>query len=86
MVLALESRIKNGLWNLPSWLRKAAEYKDESGLSLYDSVKVKSGLPWRPQNIGGTRAEEYVPRKASKRDWNQLKRKKCVAVNKNEKT
>ena len=47
-----------------------------------ESVKVKPGLPWRPQDVGKARAAEYLPRRAANREWNQPRRKKCVVVNK----
>ena len=50
--------------------------------SLCEAVKVKPGLPWRPQDVGDARVMGYLPRKAANREWNQLKRKMCVAVDK----
>ena len=49
-------------------------------------MKVKPGLPWRPQDIGNARAMGYLPRRATNREWNQSKKKKCVAVNKAERS
>ena len=65
-----------------------------SGLSLHGSlerllceaVKMKPGLPWRPQDAGDVRAMGYLPRKAANREDNQPKRKKCVVVNKAERS
>ena len=44
-------------------------------------MKLRPGLPWRPQNVQDARVVTYLPRKAANREWNQPKRKKCVAVN-----
>ena len=41
-------------------------------------------LPWRPQHDRDARAVEYLLRKAANREWDQPKRKNCVAVNKAE--
>jgi hypothetical protein len=43
-------------------------------------------LPWRPQHDRDDRAVEYLLRKAANREWDQPKRKNCVAVNKAERT
>ena len=40
----------------------------------------------RPQNIRDLEMVGYLPRKAANREWNQPKRKKCVAVNKAERS
>lgn len=69
---------RQGLWNLPSWLRKAAEARSVSEMPLHGgperpmckSVKVKSGLCWRPQNIGDARGYQV---------WNQPIRKKLCS-------
>ena len=45
-----------------------------------EAVKLK--LTWRPHNIKDARATEYLLRKANNREWNQPRRKKFVAVNK----
>ena len=47
---------------------------------LHKAVKVKLGLPWRPQDVQDARVMGYQVRKAVNREWNQLKREKCVAV------
>lgn len=48
------------------------------------AVKVKPGLPWRPQDVGDSRALGYLLRKAADREWSQPKREKCLVVNKSE--
>ena len=42
-------------------------------------------LPWRLQDVGDVRAVGYLLRKATNREWKQPRRKKFVAVNKDEK-
>ena len=54
--------------------------------SLCEAVKLKPGLPWRLHEVGDARAMGFLPRKAANREWNQPKRKKCVAVNNVEKS
>jgi hypothetical protein len=49
-------------------------------------VEVKAGLPQRPQDAGDSRVMGYLLRKAANKAWNQPKRKKCVAVNKAERS
>lgn len=49
---------------------------------LYEAVKVKPGLPKNPQDTGDARVVGYLSKKVAKREWTQPKRKKCVAVNK----
>ena len=51
---------------------------------LYEAVKMKPGLCWRPQDNGDARAVEYLLRKAANRKWNQPKGKKSILVNKPE--
>jgi hypothetical protein len=34
---------------------------------LFETVKVKPGLPWRPQDVGDARVMVYLPREAT--DW-----------------
>ena len=46
---------------------------------LCEAVKLKPGLPWRTQDVRDARVVGYLPRRAAKREWNQPKRKKCVA-------
>jgi hypothetical protein len=48
-----------------------------------EAVTLK--LPWRPQDFQDARAIGYLLRKAANREWNQPRRKKFVAVNKDEK-
>jgi hypothetical protein len=40
---------------------------------------------WRPQDVQDARAMVYLLRKAANREWNQPRRKKFVAVNKEQK-
>ena len=40
----------------------------------------KFKVPWILQDIRDARAIRYLPRKATKRKWNQPKRKNCVAA------
>ena len=49
---------------------------------LCEAVKMKPRLLWTSLEIRDARAMGYLPRKADSREWNQPKRKKCVAVNK----
>ena len=83
--------IANLLWKLPLCLRNATEVRHVSGVSLNgrlverplcESIKLK-GLPWRIQDV---RVMGYLQIRASNREWNQSRRKKCVAVNKAEQT
>jgi len=48
-----------------------------------EAVKLK--LPWRLQDVRDVRVMGYLPRKAVNREWNQPRRKKFVAVNKDKK-
>ena len=48
-----------------------------------EAVTLK--LPWRPQDVRDVRAMGYLLKKAANREWNQPRRKKFVAVNKDEK-
>jgi hypothetical protein len=43
-------------------------------------------LPWRPQDVRDVRAMGYLLKKAANKVWSQSKRKKFVAVNKDEKS
>ena len=42
-------------------------------------------LPWRPKDVKSASAVGYLLWKATNKEWNQLRRKKFVAVNKDEK-
>lgn len=42
--------------------------------SLHGTVKVKSRLSWRPQDVGEARTVRYLPRRAANREWNQPQR------------
>jgi hypothetical protein len=52
------------------------------GSQTPEQIAVKLKLPWRPQDI--SRAAGYLLRKSANREWNQPKRKKSVAVSKDE--
>lgn len=81
-----EIKIK-GLKNLPLWLRRAAEARCMAEKSLYGSLKrpvhkagkVKTGLCWRLQDVGVTRALSHLSRQAAD-GMRPAKRKKCVAI------
>jgi hypothetical protein len=68
---------------LPLQLRKSNDAGNVSGVSLHgdlerplcEAVKVKPGLPWRPQNVRDARATGSLPKRAAIRKWN------CVGVN-----
>ena len=53
---------------------------------LREAVKVKSGLPWRPQDVDNARAMQHLVRKVANREWNQPKRKTCTVGNKAERS
>lgn len=63
-------KTRKGLWNLPPWLRKTAEARCVTGVSLYagpegplhESVKVKPRLCWRSQDARDARVMVYLPR------------------------
>jgi hypothetical protein len=42
-------------------------------------------VPWKSKDVKDVRVVGYLLRKAANREWNQPKRKKFVAVNKDEK-
>lgn len=48
-------------------------------------LKANLGFPWRLQQVRDARAMGDLSRKAGKMEWNQPKRMKCAAVNKDEK-
>lgn len=85
MVLALESKTEQRLWNLSPQLRKATEERHVVEMSLHggqerplgEAVKVKPGLLWRPQDVGDARAVGYLPRRAANREWDQPRREVC---------
>ena len=54
--------------------------------SLHEAVMVKLGLSWRVQDVEDARAVGHLLRRAANREWKQPKRKKCVAVNKGERS
>ena len=54
------------------------------GRSFCESVKLKSGLSWRPQHAGDDRDMRYLPKKDVNSEQNQPKRKTCVPVNRDE--
>ena len=53
---------------------------------LHGTVKVKLELSWLPQDIRDTRAPGYLLRRAANCKLKQPKRKKCVVVNKAERS
>lgn len=38
---------------------------------LYEAVKVKPGLPWKPQNVVDARVIGYLPWKGANKEWNK---------------
>ena len=50
---------------------------------LHEPVQLKLGLSWRPQDVGDARVMD-LQRKAADKKRNQPKKKKYVAVNKDE--
>ena len=64
-------------------LRRSPKDQVESQTLKQEAVTLK--LPWRPQDVRDARAMGYMLRKAANREWNQPRRKKFVAVNKDEK-
>lgn len=79
---------------LPVRLRRATEARCVAGVSLcgglerplYEAMEVKPRFSWRPQNAEDVRTVRYLPRKSANREWNQLKRKKWVAINKDKRS
>lgn len=53
---------------------------------LHEAVKAKPGFHWIPQDVRNARVVRYLPKKVVDREWDQLMRKKCVTVNKIERT
>jgi hypothetical protein len=58
--------------------------------NLVQILGIESGsnndeADWKPQNVQDSRAMGNMVRKAGSRDWNQPRRKKFIAVNKDEK-
>jgi hypothetical protein len=43
-------------------------------------------LPWSSQDVRDARVMRHLPRKVPSKEWNHLKKKKFVAVNKNERS
>jgi hypothetical protein len=64
-------------------LRRSPKDQVESQTLKQEAVTLK--LPWRPKDVKDARAMGYLLRKAANREWNQPRRKKPVAVNKDEK-
>lgn len=79
-----------GSWHFRLQLGEAAIGRRVSGKSLHghlerplwEALKVKPGLCWRPQDVGDARAMGYLPSRAADWGWNPPKRENCVAVNK----
>ena len=59
--------------------------KDQVESETLNQEVVSWKLPWRLKDVKDARAMEYMLRKAANREWNQPRRKKSVAVNKDEK-
>jgi hypothetical protein len=55
------------------------------GSQILKQETITLKLPWRPQDVRDARAMGYLLRKAATRKWNQPRKKKFVAVNKDEK-
>lgn len=49
---------------------------------MCETMKMKYVLPWKPKGVRDARAVGYLLWKAANRKWNQPKIKKCVTVNK----
>ena len=49
-------------------------------------MKVKPGFYWQPQDVGDAVVVEYLPWRSANEEWNQLRREKCVAVKKAERS
>ena len=64
-------------------LRRSPKDQVESQTLKQEAVTLK--LPWRLKDVKDARAMGYLLRKAANREWNQPRRKKFVAVNKDEK-
>lgn len=84
----MEAEKERGYGNLPPWLRKVAGVRHRSGVSLHggperpacETVSVKLGWPWRPQDARDARATGYLLKNAANMEWDQDKRKKCVGL------
>jgi hypothetical protein len=82
------------LWNLPPWLRKAPEARHVSVVFLHGNLWGYCMKPWKPQDVGNVRVLHYQANKnknkqqqqTAHREWKQFEIKKCVVVNKDEKT
>lgn len=55
------------------------------GSQTLEHEAVMMNLHWRPQNVQVATAVRNLLKKATNREWNKLKRMKCVVVNKDEK-
>ena len=55
------------------------------GSQTLEKEPVKLKLTWRAQDVKDASTLLYLLRKAANKEWNQLRRKKFVAVNKYEK-
>jgi hypothetical protein len=55
------------------------------GSQTLEKEPVKLKLTWRAQDVKDASTLHYLLRKAANKEWNQLRRKKFVAVNKDEK-
>ena len=64
-------------------LRRSPNDEVESSTLKQEAVTLK--LPWRLKDVNDARAMGYMLRSAANKEWNQLRRKQFVAVNKDEK-
>ena len=53
---------------------------------FHETVGLKPGLPWRPQDVGDARAVSHLLTEAATKEWNQPKRWKCVSDTKAERS
>lgn len=56
------------------------------GSKILEKEAVKLRVLWIPQDVRNARVVRYLPKKVVDREWDQLMRKKCVTVNKIERT
>lgn len=70
----------NELWKRPLRLRKTSDVNQtrsnggpawRPGRPLSEAMKVKSGLPWIPEDVGDARMRRYWPRRGADMVWNQ---------------
>lgn len=70
----------NELWKLPLRLRKTSDVNQTCSSGgpawrprrpLSEAMKVTSGLPWIPEDVGDARMRRYWPRRGADMVWNQ---------------